>query len=67
MAKDFEYFTSDIRTVNKHMERCIGVGSTELHTTMHTFHTGMGKSLKIASTKCGRMWSKWNSHILLLK
>lgn len=49
------------------MERCIGVGSTDLHTTMHTFHTGMGKSLKIASTKCGRMWSKWNSHILLLK
>ena len=67
MAKDFEYFTSDIWTINKHMERCIGVGSRELHTTMHTFHTGMGKSLKIASTKCGRMWSKWNSHILLLK
>lgn len=66
-GKDFEYFTSDIRTVNKHMERCIAVGSTELHTTMHTFHTGMGKHLKIASTKCGRMWSKWNSHILLLK
>ena len=46
-GKDFEYFTSDIRTVNKHMERCIAVGSTELHTTMHTFHTGMGKHLKI--------------------
>lgn len=45
MAKDLNT-SSDIRTVNKHMERCIGVGSTDLHTTMHTFHTGMGKKFK---------------------
>ena len=54
----------DIWMVNKHMEKCLtSLVNKAMMRNQHT-PTRMAKMKKTAHTKCGQVWSNWNSRLL---